>query len=320
MSENFNNNYRIFAEAAKSISSREKIRQGKGLGGKSFRKESFKDPNALRDNTSSEFKKYITKDSMVDFFKALSGTKYVNARRLRSIASFLYEHRTTVIEGGKSNLPLSENDRQLMNLACSLLENSLYRGDLLGLPDEQGASLAFTANVISKYFENNNSKEGLKGFDDGKLLGFLDEVRDFARQSCSLARNPSEQRQKTKRLEHVINGREHFIRLMRNGSSVVYLIKNVLMLDNFIRSQGAKKVAAVEEDLCDMKIGGEKARIGSRPSYHMLTHRREAAGKEGHSNYANLHYYPENLPFVVWVIRYLRFKKSVSDAKQKTQG
>ena len=78
---------------------------------------------------------------------------------------------------------LSDSDRRLTDLACGLIEDAFYRGNLLGMPKEQAASVAFTVNVMAKIFESNATGGVLKGFNREKLTHFADAVHAYEQET-----------------------------------------------------------------------------------------------------------------------------------------
>jgi hypothetical protein len=97
---------------------------------------------------------------------------------LLEIANFLYNYRPDKITDTAEKKALHEKDRELIDLACVLLENSFYEGSLLELPQEQAAVVAFMVNVLAKIFEQSKDAQ-LRGFSKEKLADFISGVHDY---------------------------------------------------------------------------------------------------------------------------------------------
>ncbi|GEM_PF-4112579 len=297
-----------------------------------------------------EFQDDIAIKALPSFIKTLAGSTDADARHVLNIGNFLHAHRTELKnKDGIPNQPLSAEDRPLMDLACAIIENSFYRGDFLGLSTEQSASLAFTVSVVAKIFEYPESSKGLKGFDTEKLRKFITAVHTFEHQSLfpttmanafraseingkrkSLyAANPDvpmpiEKTRDLRRTEgYFVEGEERIMRLMGNQNILPYIFKDVLIVRNRIEAgKNGKKQAEIERDLAmrrfppdwEESIKENRARGIRNLGAHLMLPSNQKTDTEASdiNRYANLHFFPDSIPFAVWALRYLR-----SQAKMK---
>lgn len=300
----FKRQYRRFAEAAKRSGVIPSIED---------RRSAFKGADSLLFGKSEELKQDISPDALKLFFNVLQGHHNAGHQPILKIANFLYNHRPPQeTASGEKAMPLSPEDRPLANLACALIEDAFYRGNLLNMPKEHGAVLAFTVNVLAKILEKSPASEGLNGFDRQRLRRFIEEVTAFESQCHQRAVRRDEDAQKENHLHaYFLSGARRGNNLLKEKNTAAYLIKNVLMADNRIGSIKDKHKREDEENnLRALRFGSEDT-LSQFPNrvltYSMLTHGRPTPFKsERGSNYVNLHFFPEDIPFAVWALRYLR--------------
>ncbi|OGG69305.1 hypothetical protein A3F27_01425 [Candidatus Kaiserbacteria bacterium RIFCSPHIGHO2_12_FULL_53_13] len=308
MTEKFDKKYRRFAEAAKGTNS---------VTSKSDRKLIRENPDFLLFGRSDRLKKEVPRGAFASFFRVLQGDHNIDPRTVLKIGNFLYGHRPDKRnEENEKNPPLSPEDRPLMDLACTLVEDAFYSGDLLDLPKEHGAALAFTVNVIAKILEQRSSGAELAGFDRQKFRHFLNAVIEFEKRYYDRVIQREEDRNEEGRLHRLfLAGAQRAGTFSTEKYTLAYWIKNVLMVDNRLGSIPERERRAEEEDNLRAKYFKEPGVLsGEWPEdrtlmYSMLTHRITDSMPQGESNYAGFHFLEEDIPLAVWTLRYLRSKK-----------
>lgn len=311
MTEKFNKSklYRQFVEAAKRRDS---------IPLKDDRKSAARDPDFLLHRGSERLRQAVPLGVFASFFKVLQGDHKIDPRALLKIGNFLYGHRSDRKNTeGEKNPPLSSEDRPLVNLACALIEDAFYRGNLLGLPKEHGASFAFTINVIAKILERESRNATLTGFNRQKLGRFLNAVIEFEKRFHDRVIQSEGNRSEENRLHHYfLTGARRGDTFLKEKYTSAYLIKNALIVDNRLSSISERERRAEEEDNLRNKyfkdIDASNGLSQNRTlMYSMLTHKITEFMPSNGSSYADLHFLEEDIPFAVWALRYLRsLKKS----------
>ncbi|MDD5750707.1 MAG: hypothetical protein PHU56_03645 [Candidatus Pacebacteria bacterium] len=169
MKPEFSRNYRDFSSAAKEA----------GFNDVDERKLAALDPDLLLEGTSETLRKRLTGEMLVNFFKLLQQDTSADDKQILAIGNLLYGFRSGkehILREARSLDDLTEKELRLLGLACGLIENAFYKGNLLNLPDKQAAALAFTINVLAKIFEEYPANERRKGFNEEKLSEFIERV------------------------------------------------------------------------------------------------------------------------------------------------
>jgi hypothetical protein len=235
------------------------------------------EPELLLEGVNEKFKD-LTAEELKSFFDFLQGNKENHESALK-IGQLLYGHRdivkikeeteyneyghevTKVSKSVEEGENLNDQDCRLINLACNLIEDSFYKGKLLDVKEEKGASMAFTVNILAKILAKNKNDERLNGFDEKKLEEFLHNVQSYERETL-YAETPAAGKLEMDGKAAVNSINEIILRLIRSSQDLGPKIEE----DKSYFYDTAKRLSEIYEAL----VAGGVYRVNSVTSVSML--------------------------------------------------